>query len=283
MSASTAVAFVATAAAALIGLGGLNYAVDTLPELMPVTASNPVVPPDPAPTGRSFVVVTKGDTTATRRPKPTTSQPAARQTQVSPCATSNRQRAVEVALATLPDYAAVVVDGRQSPADCAVIRRFQQRFGIEPAAGQADATTADVAGRIAASSTPQSQQQCDAGPGITACVDLTRQTTWVVRDGTTVIGPTVIRTGFRGYPTPAGTYRINKRALQEWSDPYEVWLPYWQRFIGGIGFHESTTYLHDPSLGSHGCVNLLPADAVTMWETLRMGATVHTFGRRPGT
>ena len=281
MPASTAAAFVATAAAALIGLGGLSYAVDTVPALMPVTASSPAATPVPAPTGRSFFVVAKGNPTG--QPGRTTSRPAARPTQVSPCATSNRQREVEAALATLPDYAAVVVDGRQTHADCAVIRRFQQRFGIEPAAGQADATTADVAGRIAASSTPAGQQQCDAGPGITACVDLTRQTTWVVRDGTTVIGPPVIRTGFRGHPTPAGTYRINKRALQEWSDPYRVWLPYWQRFIGGIGFHASTTYLHDASLGSHGCVNLLHADAVAMFDTLQMGTTVHTFGRRPGT
>jgi lipoprotein-anchoring transpeptidase ErfK/SrfK len=62
-----------------------------------------------------------------------------------------------------------------------------------------------------------------------------------------------------------------------------VWLPYWQRFVGGIGFHETTSYLHDPALGSHGCVNLLHRDAVTLWGELHMGATVRVFGRRPGT
>ena len=287
VSASSAVAVVATAAAALIGLGAVSYAVDTVPHLL--ADSSPAAPATPAPAkaGGSFVVVTKAKTSAPARAangqaKPTTARPTA-PPRVAPCTTGSRQRELETALATLPDYAGVVVDGRQSPADCAVIRRFQQRFGIEPTAGQADATTADVASRIAASSTPDGQQQCTTGPGVTACVDLTRQTTWVVRDGETVLGPTVIRTGFRGHPTPAGTYRINKRALQEWSDPYEVWLPYWQRFIGGIGFHESTTYLHDGSLGSHGCVNLLPADAAAMYDTLQIGTTVHTFGRRPGT
>jgi lipoprotein-anchoring transpeptidase ErfK/SrfK len=104
-----------------------------------------------------------------------------------------------------------------------------------------------------------------------------------VRDGTVVLGPTVVRTGFREHPTPAGTYRINKRAVQEWSDPYRVWLPYWQRFVGGIGFHETTTYLHDGALGSHGCVNLLRPDAAEMWDQLHLGATVQTFGRRPAT
>ena len=290
MPASSAVAVVA---AALIGLRAVNYAVDTVPDLLADTGPVVPAPPAPAKAGRSFIVVTKADPTATGKPvtgkpatgraTPTTSPPTARTTRVTPCATGVRHRELETALATLPDYATVVVDGRQSPTDCAVIRRFQQRFGIEPAAGQADATTADVASRIAASSTRSGQRQCATGPGITACVDLTRQTTWVVRDGTVVIGPTVIRTGFRGHPTPAGTYRINKRALQEWSDPYAVWLPYWQRFVGGIGFHQSITYLHDATLGSHGCVNLLPTDAAAMYDTLQIGTTVHTFGRRPGT
>ena len=175
------------------------------------------------------------------------------------------------------------VDGRQSPTDCAAIRVFQQRFGVEPATRQADATTADVARRIATSSQPANLQRCDADVGVTACVDLTLRTAWVMRDGAVVAGPTVVRTGFAGHATPAGTFRINKRAEKEWSDPYEVWLPYWQRFIGGIGFHETTTYLHDAERGSHGCVNLLHRDAVAMWDHLQTGARVHTFGRRPGT
>jgi lipoprotein-anchoring transpeptidase ErfK/SrfK len=62
-----------------------------------------------------------------------------------------------------------------------------------------------------------------------------------------------------------------------------VWLPYWQRFVGGIGFHETTTYLHDAQRDSHGCINLLHRDAVDMFGQLHMGATVRTFGRRPGT
>ncbi|WP_240322459.1 L,D-transpeptidase [Micromonospora aurantiaca] len=51
---------------------------------------------------------------------------------------------------------------------------------------------------------------------------------------------------------------------REWSNPYEVWLPYWQQFNGGIGFHETTTYLHNGAIGSHGCVNLLHRDAVRL-------------------
>jgi lipoprotein-anchoring transpeptidase ErfK/SrfK len=62
-----------------------------------------------------------------------------------------------------------------------------------------------------------------------------------------------------------------------------VWLPWWQAFNGGIGFHETTTYIHDGSIGSHGCVNLLHADAVSLWNLTTVGTAVRVFGSRPGT
>ena len=68
-----------------------------------------------------------------------------------------------------------------------------------------------------------------------------------MRGGKVVMKPTVTRTGMPGYRTPAGTYTVNFRNIKEWSDPYEVWLPYWQHFTQGMGFHETTTYLHDKS------------------------------------
>jgi hypothetical protein len=189
-------------------------------------------------------------------------------------------RPSRICLAEIGTFGAVQVDGVQTARDCDTIKRFQVRFAIRPATGQADAVTADVARRIAASTTVALAGRCGARTGVVACVDLTLQTVWVVRDGALVFGPTVTRTGFRGYATPAGTYKVNKRALNEWSDPYEVWLPYWQRFHGGMGFHETTSYLHNASLGSHGCVNLLKPDAQRLWRLLDLGATVHTFGRR---
>lgn len=164
--------------------------------------------------------------------------------------------------------------------DCAGVTRFQQRFGIRPAGGQADATTYDVAKRLAATD----PAACKAKPaGITFCVDLTHQTTWVMKNGTVLVAPTIARTGKKGYRTPAGTFSINKRTKKEWSDPYHVWLPYWQRFVGGRGFHQTTTYIHDKWRGSHGCVNLLPQDAKTYYGLGKLGATVKVFGRRPGT
>lgn len=201
------------------------------------------------------------------------------------CLGGDHQRAVESALARLDEYASVTVDGVQTAGDCTLIKKFQARYGISPAAGRAGPTTADVARRLAASADADEQARCRVrGTGLTICVDLTEQTAWAVRDGALVWGPTVVRTGMRGgYRTPTGTYQIYRRAEREWSVPYKVWLPYWEAFNGGIGFHETTTYLHDGSIGSHGCVNLLPADAVALWHVASVGSTVKVFGNRPGT
>jgi peptidoglycan hydrolase-like protein with peptidoglycan-binding domain len=278
--------------AAFIGLGAAAYAVDGPAVIQAQIAAAEASTAAPMPTHQALapfvrVVGAKPRSTnapnRTAAPKPSLDGSAVDSAVDGPCVTTARQRDVETALSSLGPYRDVRVDGQQSPSDCAVIRRFQQRFGIEPANGNADATTADVSGRIAASSTRRGLARCGATSGVTACVDLSSQTMWVVRDGALVLGPTVVRTGFRGYTTPAGTYRINKREPREWSEPYQVWLPYWQRFVGGIGFHESTTYLHDAARGSHGCVNLLHGDAVETWNELHMGAAVRVFGRRPGT
>jgi hypothetical protein len=228
-------------------------------------------PPAPTPSATSARPATSAKPTA-QPASPKTAAPAG-------CPQGEHQRQVEAYLAQLGGFGTVTVDGVQSAADCAAIKKFQQRYGIRPAAGRAGPTTLDVARRLANTRT----DQCQAGPGTTVCVNLTLQTVWVIRDGAVVMAPTVTRTGMRGFATPAGTFRIDRRNIKEWSDPYEVWLPYWQHFHRGMGFHETTTYLHDMSIGSHGCVNLLHADAVTVWKLATVGTRVHLFGRRPGT
>lgn len=195
------------------------------------------------------------------------------------CPTGERQREVERYLARLGGFGKIKVDGRQSPGDCAAIKRFQARYGIRPVQGRAGPTTRGVAKRLASTDT----RRCRAGKGTTLCIDLTRQTVWAMRAGKVIMAPTVTRTGMRGYRTPTGTYKVNLHKKREWSNPYHVWLPYWQRFVRGIGFHQTTTYLHDGSIGSHGCVNLLHADAVKLYGIGKVGTRVYVFGRRPGT
>jgi lipoprotein-anchoring transpeptidase ErfK/SrfK len=196
------------------------------------------------------------------------------------CATGKYQKQVERYLKKLGGFGAVTVDGRQSAADCSAIRKFQRRYGIQPSAGLAGPTTYGVAQRLANTKTTA----CKARKSVTTvCVDLTHQTVWVMKGGKVYFKPTVTRTGMKGHRTPTGTFKINKRTTKEWSNPYKVWMPYWQRFVGGIGLHQTTTYLHDGWRGSHGCVNLLPSDAKYLYGKLKIGTTVKVFGRRPGT
>jgi len=195
------------------------------------------------------------------------------------CPRGEHQLKVERYLSRLGGYGTVTVDGVQSGPDCKAIKKFQRRFGISPAAGRAGPLTLAVARRVATSD----PADCKAGQKLTICIDLTRQTVWVMRGGRVVLGPTVTRTGMSGFATPAGRYRIGWRNPMEWSRPYEVWLPYWQQFHGGMGFHETTTYIHNGWIGSHGCVNLLPADARALWDLGKVGTRVHAFGRRSGT
>ncbi|GAB3947726.1 hypothetical protein GCM10027614_43490 [Micromonospora vulcania] len=73
-------------------------------------------------------------------PKPTRSAPPATSAStVKPaaagCPQGEQQRAVETYLAQLGGFGPVTVDGRQSAADCAAIKKFQRRYGISPAEG----------------------------------------------------------------------------------------------------------------------------------------------------
>jgi lipoprotein-anchoring transpeptidase ErfK/SrfK len=196
------------------------------------------------------------------------------------CATGKYQKQVEGYLKKLGGFGSVKVDGKQSATDCKAIKKFQSRYGIRPAAGLAGPTTHGVAKRLANTKT----SSCKASKSRTVvCVDLTHQTVFVMKKGKVYVKPTVTRTGMKGYRTPTGTYKINKRTKKEWSNPYKVWMPYWQRFVGGVGLHQTTTYLHDGWRGSHGCVNLLQSDAKNLYGIGKIGTTVKVFGRRPGT
>ncbi|MEV5631902.1 L,D-transpeptidase family protein [Micromonospora tulbaghiae] len=239
-----------------------------------------------SPTPEQPVTSPSAQPSRTASPKPSRSPEATRTTKPKPkpsasagCPQGEHQRAVETYLTRLGGFGTPTVDGEQSAADCAAIKKFQIRYGISPSSGRAGPTTYDVAKRLAATDTAR----CKAGSRLTFCVDLTRQTVWAMRGGKVVMGPTVTRTGMSGYATPAGTYSVGRKNPREWSNPYEVWLPYWQQFNGGIGFHETTTYLHNGAIGSHGCVNLLHRDAVRLWELGSVGTRVVVIGRRPGT
>jgi lipoprotein-anchoring transpeptidase ErfK/SrfK len=219
-------------------------------------------------------------TPALAAPRVTTGVVVVTRAAAASCATGKYQKQVEGYLKKLGGFGSVKVDGKQSAADCKAIKKFQSRYGIRPAAGLAGPTTYGVAKRLTNTRT----SGCKASRSkTTMCVDLTHQTVFVMKKGKVYAKPTVTRTGMKGHRTPTGTYKINKRTKKEWSNPYKVWMPYWQRFVGGVGLHQTTTYLHDGWRGSHGCVNLLPSDAKSLYGLGKIGMTVKVYGRRPGT
>ena len=180
---------------------------------------------------------------------------------------------VSAVLKKLGGYGRVTVDGEQSAADRKAIKKFQKRFGIQPAAGLAGPTTNDVAKRLASTKT----SACKAKKtGITFCIDLTHQTTWVMKNNKVHVKPTVTRTGMKDYRTPTGTFTINKRTKKEWSDPYEVWLPWASYFVGGVAFHESPDV--PAYAASHGCVRVPVGDAKWLYDRTPVGTPVTVLG-----
>ncbi|WP_424215427.1 L,D-transpeptidase family protein [Streptomyces sp. BI20] len=178
------------------------------------------------------------------------------------------------------------VDGKQSAADCTAIRAFQAQHGITPTAGYAGALTwqtmSTILAQRAAGTTPNKAGTCPVNRGRIACVDLTRQLSWIQDGSRLVYGPVPIRSGKDGTETRTGLKKIYQRTLNHWSTIYKVWMPYSQFFDGGIAFHSVDKSMWNPP-GSGGCVNMRPADAKAYWNMLSVGEDVFVYGRKPGT
>ncbi|MGW0606972.1 L,D-transpeptidase family protein [Streptomyces sp. NPDC002640] len=178
------------------------------------------------------------------------------------------------------------VDGRQSRADCEAIRAFQKKHLITPSAGYAGPITwrvMDLMNRQRAAGTnPDPAKRCPADKGRIACVDLTRQLSWIQDGRKLVYGPVPVRTGRDGYETRTGLKKISWRNIDHVSTIYHVPMPYSQFFDGGQAFHSVTMSVWAPP-GSHGCVNMTPKDAKKYWSLLRTGDEVYVWGRKPGT
>ncbi|MFE9724684.1 L,D-transpeptidase family protein [Streptomyces sp. NPDC005794] len=177
-------------------------------------------------------------------------------------------------------------DGKQSAADCKAIRSFQTAKGITPNIGYAGPVTwrtmKTITAQKAAGKTPNKAKKCPTNKGRIACVDLTRQLSWI-QDGTKLkFGPVPVRTGRNGDETRTGATKIYWRNIDHWSTLYDVRMPYAQFFDGGQAFHSVTKSMYN-NPGSAGCVNMRPADAKSYWNLLKNGDDVFVYGRKPGT
>ncbi|MER5631631.1 L,D-transpeptidase family protein [Streptomyces nitrosporeus] len=178
------------------------------------------------------------------------------------------------------------VDGRQSTADCKAIKAFQKTRGITPAAGYAGpvtwSTMKTITAQKAGKKNPNKAKKCPTNKGRIACVDLTRQLSWIQDGKKLKFGPVPVRTGRDGAETRTGAKKIYWRNIDHWSTLYDVPMPYAQFFDGGQAFHSVTKSMYN-NPGSAGCVNMRPADAKAYWKLLKNGDDVYVYGRKLGT
>lgn len=107
-----------------------------------------------------------------------------------------------------------------------------------------------------------------------ADVDLDQQLA-VIYEGRAPIFATLVSSGRKGHETPTGVFRVTRKKVRTTmrSDrsrrqSYSVAVPWSTYFNEGYAFH--TAYWHG-SFGkpaSHGCVNLSPSDALTVYQLL---------------
>ena len=132
-------------------------------------------------------------------------------------------------------------------------------FGTATAATAAPATAPAAA---AAKKVP-------CAPTARACVRLSTNQAWLLRDGKVVSGPVPISHGRKGFATPPGTFRVTYKSEDHVSSIYDQEMPYSVFFNGGIAFHQGSVRLK-----SHGCVHLTASAARTFFGELRPGDRV---------
>jgi lipoprotein-anchoring transpeptidase ErfK/SrfK len=137
-----------------------------------------------------------------------------------------------------------------------------------PRAGAAPAIAAQRAAAPAKAAASAAGVPCTST--VRACIDLTHNKAWLLRDGVVEYGPAPITSGRKGYRTPVGTFHVRSRERLHLSRAFDnAPMPYSVFFIPGIAFHQG-------SLGvpSHGCIHLSKAAAITFYNTLRVGDVV---------
>lgn len=102
-----------------------------------------------------------------------------------------------------------------------------------------------------------------------ACVDLSADKAWLLRDGRVLAGPVPISHGRKGFATPPGTFRVSFKNKDHVSSIYNQEMPYSVFFNGGIAFHQGPVRQK-----SHGCIHLTAGAARAFFAELDPGDRV---------
>ena len=120
-------------------------------------------------------------------------------------------------------------------------------------------------------------------------IDLTLQHVWVYKDGKLVVdSDCVTGNSSRGFDTPTGIYQITykERNATLKGENYSSDVSYWMPFYYNVGLHDApwrnrfggSIYKRS---GSHGCVNLPPKVAETIFANIEKGTPVICYRSKP--
>lgn len=137
-----------------------------------------------------------------------------------------------------------------------------------PFASAAPATPG-AAPRATLPPTSQDTAPIPCAPTATACIDLSANRSWLLRDGRVTYGPVPITHGRPGFRTPVGTFQVQSKKRDHVSSIYDAEMPWSVFFNGGVAFHEGSL-----AVTSHGCIHLSPAAAEAYYSTLSVGDVV---------
>jgi lipoprotein-anchoring transpeptidase ErfK/SrfK len=107
-------------------------------------------------------------------------------------------------------------------------------------------------------------------PSARACVDLSTQQAWLMRDGKVSYGPVPVATGKASAPTAPGSFHVFWKDLHHRSSLFDnAPMPYSVFFNGDDAFHQDSVRVR-----SNGCVHLTRQAAQTFYNTLHIGDMV---------
>jgi hypothetical protein len=112
------------------------------------------------------------------------------------------------------------------------------------------------------------------GPEIRACVSLSQNLAWLLKDGVVEYGPVPATHGRAGQETPVGTFEVAWKDAVHRSSIYGDNMPNSVFFAaGGVAFHEGSL-----TQESHGCVHLSTEAAKVFFDSLPVKSTVQVVG-----
>jgi lipoprotein-anchoring transpeptidase ErfK/SrfK len=175
-------------------------------------------------------------------------------------------RDVQKRLAELKFLPNSQVDGKLGPRTRDAITAFQQWTGLAPD-GIAGPQTL---GKLRTAAVPRHGHE---GPPRRIEIYRAKGVTLLVDNGS-VKRAIHSSAGKRGYDTPRGSYRIQRKVLKDWSRPYRSWMPYAAYFHAGYALHEGAVPTYP---ASHGCVRLPSWDAADVYRFASVGTTVVVY------